>query len=553
MSSARRGSSRIRTSCADRFSQAAGQYAAWQLEQGYGLRTGPIQAKGRLLSYATMTGPVTTDAALAPSRLFDAYAGFIERRQASTALFGGMLSLTQSEAHSHNEVNAIALGGYGEHLLRNAGYNGYGTGVGSATWTWINSTAESGNTVVINNVDHASKTGGGVTKGFVGGALEFARGDSGSALSNGKHLRDMMFIQPSDGAHGYWLVGDHVTPTTRGLPVQAFWHPNAASLLVQNPGERYLSDTSVGPVNFSSNEVKLTTFLATPPASTQIRRTTLANRSYSFDADYLAATYNSNTGSADMLTAFFPHDPTHAVADLARIATGTFTGSTITQGAVVDTALVSNGSSFGAWGSKSFLGQDVVFRTVGGDLSWFFVGEGRSFNDGTITPTGFQADANVSLFLDGTAGSVISPGTNLTIYEPGIASLLLNNQPATPWAAGAGWLSVFIPAGTHALSIDLLAPTADFDASGVIDGADLLIWQRNLGTVSGATIASGDSDYDGDVDADDLATWRTEVAGLPAAGAAATPIPEPPAIALAGFMLIAACCGLQTHASRTTL
>lgn len=159
---------------ADRFSEDAGKYAAWQLRQGAGFRPGPINAKGRLVSYATMSGPVTTDAELAPSRIFDAYAGFIEKRQSANALYGGLLSLTESEAHSHKEVNAIALGAYGEHVLRNAGYNGYATGVGLASWSWINNTAESGNTVTINGVNHASKIGGGITKGLVGDALEFA-------------------------------------------------------------------------------------------------------------------------------------------------------------------------------------------------------------------------------------------------------------------------------------------------------------------------------------------------------------------------------------------
>lgn len=469
---------------ADRFSEEAGKYAAWQLRQGAGLRPGPINAKGRLISYATMTGPITSDAELAPSRIFDAYAGFIENRQSSQALFGGMLSLTESEAHSHKEVNAIALGAYGEHVLRNAGYNGYATGVGLATWSWINNTAESGNTVVINGVNHASKSGGGIFQGMVGHALEFARGDSGSALSNGKHQRDMMFIQPGDGANGYWLVADHVTPTTAGQSVQAFWHPNSATLDVQSANQKYVSDITDGPINFGTNQVKLTTFLATPPQSTQIKRTTLANRSHSFDADYLAATYNTSTGSADTLTVLFPSDQSHAVANLARVSYGLYTGATVTQGSVVDVSLASNGKGNGALSGLSFRGNDVVYRTVDEELAWYFVGEGRSFNDGAAERSGFQSTTDISIFVGDGHGSIISPGTSVTFYAPDLYGLLLDNEQVVPSGQGSGWLSVFVEEGNHELEFITFIPTllpGDYNADGMVDAADYTVWRDHLG------------------------------------------------------------------------
>jgi hypothetical protein len=524
---------------ANRFSADAGKYAAWQLRQTAQLASGPLNASGRLLSYATMTGPITDDAELAPSRIFDAYAGLIERRQSPDALYGGLLSLTASEAHSHKEVNAIALGAFGEHILRNAGYNGYGEGVGLATWSWINNRAESGNTVVINGVDHASKIGGGIAEGFTGTALEYARGDSGAALSNGKHLRDLLFVQPGDGVGGYWLVADHVTPNVAGQTVQAFWHPNAATLSTQSAGASYLSDVTVGPVNFGFNQVKLTTYLATPPQATQVKRTTLADRSYSFDADYLAVTYGTSTGSADPLTVFFPSDQSHAPGAMSRIAYGGYTGAAVTQGAVVDVALSSNGKALGTVGAASFRGQDVVYRQVGDDLSWYFVGSGRTFNDGATQRTGFQAAADVSIFLDDGAGKIISPGAVVTLYEPALASILLNNQPTTPTAQGAGWMTLFVPAGSYALNLIKHSPTADFVADGVIDGQDLLAWQRGFGIASGATVAMGDSDYDGDVDEVDLAMWRAAAGGGATSGVGQ--VPEPAALPLSVLCAVGTC------------
>ena len=522
---------------AHRFSDAAGRYASWQTNQ-WSHTPEPRDPTGRFLNFATMTEPLSSEREVAPSRIFDSYAGFIEDRQSSEALYGGLLSLTESEAHSHKEANAIALGGYGEHMLRNAGYNGWGNGTGLASWTWINNTAESGNTVVINNKDHSSKTGGGIVKGFVGGALEFARGDSGNALSNGEHLRDMIFVQPGNGAEGYWLVADHVTPDQAGHSVTAFWHPNATTLQVQSANQKYVSDITTSTRNYSTNAVELTTFLATPPTSTQIKLTTLANRGDSFNAQYLAATYSTSTGSADTMTVFFPSDQDHDVGTLARVSYGLYKGARITQGSVVDTALSSNGNGTGTLSGYSFKGEDVVYRTVANDLEWYFVGEGTFFNDGAAARTGFQSLTDISIFLDGTQGSVSTFGTNVTIYQPGLDSVLLDGYPAYPQGQGVGWFTLFVPAGTHDIALQLLEPTADFDGDGNVDVRDLLLWQRGFGMTSGATIADGDSDYDGDVDEVDLATWKSSFGTLMNTAQA---VPEPLGLTMCVVALLFVC------------
>lgn len=56
-----------------------------------------------------------------------------------------------------------------------------------------------------------------------------------------------------------------------------------------------------------------------------------------------------------------------------------------------------------------------------------------------------------------------------------------------------------------------LAPDfdADFNGDFVVDGADFLIWQRNLGA-SNALLTAGDADRDGVVGAGDLAVWQEE-------------------------------------------
>jgi hypothetical protein len=48
---------------------------------------------------------------------------------------------------------------------------------------------------------------------------------------------------------------------------------------------------------------------------------------------------------------------------------------------------------------------------------------------------------------------------------------------------------------------------SDFNQDGVIDGFDFMLWQRNLGTPTGATQTQGSADSDGDVDRQDMIQW----------------------------------------------
>ncbi|RIK73505.1 MAG: hypothetical protein DCC67_17835 [Planctomycetota bacterium] len=75
------------------------------------------------------------------------------------------------------------------------------------------------------------------------------------------------------------------------------------------------------------------------------------------------------------------------------------------------------------------------------------------------------------------------------------------------------------------------ADNADFDGSGLVDGNDFLIWQRNFGV--GTTLSAGDANASGSVDAADLAIWKAQYGTAPVAAAAAA-VPEPAGLALVG-------------------
>jgi hypothetical protein len=83
---------------------------------------------------------------------------------------------------------------------------------------------------------------------------------------------------------------------------------------------------------------------------------------------------------------------------------------------------------------------------------------------------------------------------------------------------------------------------ADFNNSGKVDGADFLIWQRNL--ASGTTHATGDANGDNVVDSQDLTVIKAYYGA--ASTALSSAVPEPAACTLAAGGLLAAMVSART-------
>jgi len=82
-----------------------------------------------------------------------------------------------------------------------------------------------------------------------------------------------------------------------------------------------------------------------------------------------------------------------------------------------------------------------------------------------------------------------------------------------------------------------LAPSADANGDGQVDGRDLLVWQRHQGALQESGPERGDFNYDGQTDHADFALWSGKLAASAAARVAAASVPEPHA---APWLLLAA-------------
>lgn len=79
---------------------------------------------------------------------------------------------------------------------------------------------------------------------------------------------------------------------------------------------------------------------------------------------------------------------------------------------------------------------------------------------------------------------------------------------------------------------DVQLPSADFNDDGFVDGADFLVWQREVG----GTPVWADGNTDGAVDERDLSLWKTQF-GRVTVLAPSTPVPEPSAMRLLSTLL----------------
>ena len=85
-------------------------------------------------------------------------------------------------------------------------------------------------------------------------------------------------------------------------------------------------------------------------------------------------------------------------------------------------------------------------------------------------------------------------------------------------------------------------PSADFDADGDVDAADLAKWKLGFGKASGALLSDGDANGDGVVNGSDFMIWQRQFGTAPSTPVAGA-VPEPTGVVLAALSLVAAMVG----------
>ena len=139
-------------------------------------------------------------------------------------------------------------------------------------------------------------------------------------------------------------------------------------------------------------------------------------------------------------------------------------------------------------------------------------------------------------------GQVVSPSLNFA-STGAWTTWIYASLPSQLFQAGTNTVKA-TAIGSNGPNIDHLllnVENADFNADGSVNGSDLLVWQRNLGT--GKSLAQGDANGDGAVTTADLAILKVQF-GTSSTGATAAglSVPEPiglPIVSAAAIGLLA--------------
>jgi hypothetical protein len=102
--------------------------------------------------------------------------------------------------------------------------------------------------------------------------------------------------------------------------------------------------------------------------------------------------------------------------------------------------------------------------------------------------------------------------------------------------------------GLIVVDVSAAASTGDFNDDNVVDGADFLAWQRNVGVASNATLAMGDGNRDKKVGAPDLTVWKFQF-GEDGSHHAVAAVPEASSLLLAAVGLLAGGISLRRRSS----
>jgi len=243
----------------------------------------------------------------------------------------------------------------------------------------MHNTAVSSNTVLIDEKDHVAKKGEGIREGFTAQRFDYASGDSGNALPNGKHHRNFIFVHPQDGRNGYFLLVDEIKTINRmKSKVNVALHPNSAVYSIISDMKEYRWAIN----QFSGNDVFLTIFLGTQPKAVTLKNGALNTRNLGFVGKYLYTTYDtSSAGKRNIVTVVFPHNADHPKAAMARISGTDYSGAQINLGASIkDVALESSGASVITHGAVNFQAKTCVYRMSSENLNFYFIRKGRFFN-----------------------------------------------------------------------------------------------------------------------------------------------------------------------------
>lgn len=425
----------------NRFSATAAQHAAWHV-QGK-------TPEGRLLCYLAVDSVVEPKRPDTSEIYPDGGAWFVHNSSNQEHVSGVLWNPKSHTSHAHKEVNSLHFAAFGEDLVVNSGYSNWGNGQFEFSWNYIHDRAKSSNTVLINNKDHRSKSGDGLSKGFmIENILGFATGLAGPALNNGEHQRTLQMLFPSESRKGYWILLDEVKAYNPDDNAQLLLHPRSSDFTEIAANEHYRWNIQ----RWTEEGAAVDVFLATEPAKAELIDAVQADKSSSVRTKALKSTYDTyNNGKRQMLTVILPSDKSHPVPGIQAKRDIYYSSAQIDHGnGYSDFVYESNpdlitASSQGQFESTFFFERsnpDSVECVVGLGLKSFGYGSGN-------LKKGLSANYPIDVFVKGSGGKIHSYNSTVTFHYPGIKQVVIDGEPLSVEEDGINSITATVPYGTH--------------------------------------------------------------------------------------------------------
>jgi T5SS/PEP-CTERM-associated repeat protein len=157
-----------------------------------------------------------------------------------------------------------------------------------------------------------------------------------------------------------------------------------------------------------------------------------------------------------------------------------------------------------------------------------------SFDRLAVTGTATLAGA-LAVQLDG--GYVPQAGSSFDVLDWGarVGTFAVVSLPALPSPLAWSTSSLY-SSGVVSVTSPFLA--ADFDENHSVAAADLVRWNSGYGTLAGATHLQGDADFDADVDGADVLVWQRQLGQSSPLVSVGASVPEPAAGLLAALTAV---------------
>ncbi len=425
---------------ADRFSPTAAGYACWYMGV-------PSDASftGGLLQYLLCSSRAF-EPIMPVSRIFRSGGAWLLQDECTAQSMAGVLwnVTTVNESHSHYDANAIAIDAFGEHILRNSGYDGWNE-PDSSRWQWIHRNALSSNTLTVGNSNHEDFRGGGIVDGIVGLPVQFATGESGPSLGQSSDDRSLLFVQPTAGLPGYFALVDEVLPQGSDM-VSIVLHPNSDKApRVMTALRRY--EWRIKNC-FSDKSLRVAIVHVTKPDSVSLVQGYLGSNEECnrFSDVYLRSAYNVPdqriSRIATLIVPFTASAPSPTV-----FGNDGYSGVRLSlDGNISDVLVVPTHGTGYTSPDITFSASFAWWRVDGDTLAYYAVREGTKFR--TAAGWGFDSETPVSIIVCGNRGTMITRGTSASFQHPRCTRVFLDGTEISLRGTFA------VPAGTHTMSFE---------------------------------------------------------------------------------------------------